>query len=72
MNPIQVIQALNLLMNLATQIGVNLDKYLELRGKAEAEGRDITLDEVEQVLRESQVSLDSLQAVIDEHQRRNH
>lgn len=60
MNPIEIMRLLSLAMNLASQAGVNLKRFNEMRAQAEAEGRDITEEELKTLANEAQAAINEI------------
>jgi hypothetical protein len=60
MEVLAIINALNALMKVGAEIGININKLNELRNKAEAEGRELTPLELQSLARDSQDAIDTL------------
>ncbi len=65
MDPLQVLKLMDMAITIATGIGINIQKYQAMREKADSEGRDISTDELESLLKDSQKAINSLQEEID-------
>ena len=60
MSAMQILEILNLVMKLAQSAGLNWQKYKAAKDKADAEGRELTHEELEAALDDSQAAIDRL------------
>ena len=60
MNSLEIVVALNALLNLAADAKINFNRLQQLRDQAEREGRQITADELKLLARDSQAAIDRL------------
>lgn len=53
MDPVKVLIVVESLMSLLMEAGMNINRYLDLRRRAEAENRSLTREELESVLEDA-------------------
>lgn len=55
-----ILKMANLALNLATKAGANIQQFQDMRAAAEAEGRQLTDDELQGLADDSQAAIDRL------------
>lgn len=60
MSKLEIITALNALLNLAIEAGINIQKLNAIRARAKAEGRQITVAELQELSDAAQAAIDRL------------
>jgi len=60
MSKLEIITALNALLNLAIDAGINIQKLNAIRARAKAEGRQITVAELQELSDAAQAAIDRL------------
>ncbi len=61
MSSLELITAINALLNLAMELGINMQKLQALREQAVAEGRELTSDELRGLAEDAQAAIDRIQ-----------
>jgi len=60
MSSLEIIVAINALLNLALEAGINMQKLNTLRAQAEAEGRQLTAEELRSLADDAQNAIDRI------------
>ena len=60
MSSLELITAINALLNLAMQMGINMQKLQALREQAAVEGRELTSDELRGLAEDAQAAIDRI------------
>lgn len=60
MSSLELITAINALLNLAMELGINMQKLQALREQAAVEGRELTSDELRGLAEDAQAAIDRI------------
>ena len=60
MGSLELIVAINALLNLAVDAGINMQKLNTMRAKAESEGRQLNTEELRSLAEDAQAAIDSI------------